>query len=90
MNSLTKVTDKGYPGMLVFAQTIKNIDYDHCTGKDVIEYHDKLTAGFIVEISDYFEQYYLVKYFDGATSFHWGVDIFYRKEEENSLTYLNG
>ena len=90
MNSLNRVADKGRPGMLVFAQTIKNIDYDHCTGQEIIEYHDKLTPGFIVEASQAFEQYYLVKYFDGSTSFHWGVDIFYKKEEENNLTYLNG
>jgi hypothetical protein len=90
MNSLTRVTDKGHAGMLVFAQTIRNIDYDHYTGLEIIEYDDRLTAGFIVEVSQAFEQYYLVKYFDGSTSFHWGVDIFYRKEEENNLTYLNG
>ena len=82
MNDLVKVADKGYPNMLVFAKVIRNIGYDHNTGDEIIEYDEKLKAGFILQESKQFEQYYLVKYFDGSTSFHWGVDIFYRKEDK--------
>lgn len=88
MKDMTKVGDKGYPSMLVFAKVIRNIGYDHNTGNEIIEYDKKLKAGFIMEESKQFEQYYLVKYFDGSTSFHWGVDIFYRKDSEKNLTYL--
>lgn len=88
MDDLDKVGNKGYPTMLVFAKVIRNIGWDHLTGDEIIEYDNKLKAGFIVEISKQFEEYYLVKYFDGSTCFHWGVDIFYRKEEEKNLTYL--
>lgn len=88
MKEMTKVGDKGYPSMLVFAKVIRNIDYDHNTGDEIIEYDKKLKPGFIMEESEQFEQYYLVKYFDGSTSFHWGVDIFYRKDSEKTLTYL--
>ena len=88
MNEMTKVGDRGYPSMLVFAKVIRNIGYDHNTGDEIIEYDKKLKPGFIIQESKQFEQYYLVKYFDGSTSFHWGVDIFYRKETEKDLTYL--
>jgi len=82
MNELLKVGDKGHPTMLVFAKVIRNIGYDHNTGDEVIEYDKKLKAGFILEESKQFEQYYRVKYFDGSTCFHWGVDLFYRKEDK--------
>ena len=82
MKDLIKVGDKGYPNMLVFAKVIRNIGYDHNTGDEIIEYDKKLKAGFILEESKQFEQYYLVNYFDGSTCFHWGIDIFYRKEDK--------
>mgnify|MGYP000347097962 CR=1 FL=1 len=88
MDEMEKVGADGYPTMLVFAKVIRNIGYDHNTGDEIIEYDNKLKAGFIVEESKSFEQYYLVKYFDGSTCFHWGVDLFYRKEEKN-LTNIN-
>jgi hypothetical protein len=87
MEDLKKVGNKGYPSMLVFAKVIRNIGYDHNTGDEIVEYEKKLRAGFILQESEQFEQYYLVKYFDGSTGFHWGTDLFYRKEE-NHLTYL--
>ena len=88
MKELSKVMDTGYPSMLVFAKVIRNIGYDHNTGDEIIEYDNKLKAGFILQESEQFEQYYLVKYFDGSTCFHWGVDLFYREDEEKYLTYL--
>ena len=82
MSELLKVGDRGHPTMLVFAKVIRNIGYDHNTGDEIIEYDNKLKAGFILEESKQFEQYYLVKYFDGSTAFHWGIDLFYRKEDK--------
>ena len=82
MKELLKVMGTGYPSMLVFAKVIRNIGYDHNTGDEIIEYDTRLKAGFILQESEQFEQYYLVKYFDGSTCFHWGVDLFYR--EDNS------
>ena len=82
MDEMSKVGANGYPTMLVFAKVIRNIGYDHNTGDEIIEYDKKLKAGFILEESKQFEQYYLVKYFDGSTCFHWGVDLFYRKEDK--------
>ena len=87
MDDLIKVGDTGYPSMLVFAKVIRNIGYDHDTGEEIIEYDKKLKAGFIIEESKQFEQYYLVKYFDGSTCFHWGVDLFYRKEDKTLDKY---
>jgi hypothetical protein len=34
MSDLKKITSRGYPGMLVFAKIIKNIDYDGVSQKD--------------------------------------------------------
>ena len=87
MEKMSKVMDRGYPTMLVFAKVIRNIGYDHDTGDEIIEYDKKLKAGFIIEESKQFEQYYLVKYFDGSTCFHWGVDLFYRKEDKKLDKY---
>jgi len=88
MNKLTKVGGMGYPSMLVFAKVIRNIGYDHDTGEEIVEYDSKLKAGFILQESEQFEQYYLIKYFDDSTCFHWGADLFYRKDDEKNLTYL--
>lgn len=76
MSDLKKVTSRGYPGMLVFAKIIKNIDYDGVLHEDVYEYYDRLSAGFILEVSKSFEQYYLVRFFSGEKSYHWGTDLF--------------
>ena len=42
MSDLKKITSRGYPGMLVFAKIIKNIDYDGVRHEDVYEYYDRL------------------------------------------------
>ena len=47
-----------------------------------------LKAGFILEESKQFEQYYLVKYFDGSTCFHWGGGYFFTEKKKKYLTYL--
>jgi len=81
MKLLEKVNETGYPGMLVFAQIIKNINYNHGTGQDSYEYFDKLKAGFIMSESKRFENYYVVKFFTGEKAYHWGADLFCSKEE---------
>ena len=80
MKLLKKVGTKGYPGMLVFAQIVRNIDYSE-SGEELYQYEDKLSAGFILDVSKKFDAYYEVKFFNGSKAFHWGVDLFCRKEE---------
>ena len=82
MELLEKVNEMGYPGMLVLAQVIKNIDYNHNTGQDSYEYYDKLKAGFIMTQSERFENYYVVKFFTGEKAYHWGTDLFCPKEKK--------
>jgi hypothetical protein len=84
MELLEKVNKTGYPGMLVFAKEIRDISYDDVTGEEILTFEDKLRAGFILYESEYFDHYYHVKFFDGEKAFVWGVDLFYRKEEEIS------
>ncbi len=84
MELLEKVKKHGYPGMLVFAQQIRDITYDDVTGEEILTFEDKLRAGFILHESEYFEQYYRVKFFDGERAYHWGADLYYRKEEEST------
>ena len=86
MEGFKKVNKKGYPGMLVFAKKIRNIDYSEM-GEEIITYEKKLSAGFILENSEYFEGHYLVKFFTGEKEFHWGSDLLIRNLEKN-LTYL--
>ena len=53
----------------------------------MFEYAEKMKPGFILEISKHFDDYYLIRYFDGEKAYHWGADLF-EKIEENTLTYL--
>ena len=77
MEGFRKVNGKGYPGMLVFAKKVRNIDYSEM-GEEIVTYEDKLSAGFILENSSHFEGYYLVKFFTGGKQYHWGTDLFER------------
>ena len=86
MEGFRKVNKKGYPGMLVFAKKVRNIDYSEM-GNEILTYEDKLSAGFILENSEYFEGYYLIKFFTGEREFHWGSDLFERNLELD-LTHL--
>jgi hypothetical protein len=83
MKDLSGIGSSGYIGQLVFVRMMKDIDYskDH----EVIGYYDKPKAGFILEVSKNFDGYYLIRFFSGEKSFHWGVDLF-EKTFENNLT----
>tara|TARA_Y100000592_G_C5386538_1_gene276099 strand:+ start:661 stop:930 length:270 start_codon:yes stop_codon:yes gene_type:complete len=87
MKGFKSLKKKGCYGMLVFIRTVRNVIWDENLETEVFEYSDKMKPGFILEISDYFEDYYLIRFFDGEKAYHWGVDLF-QKIEENNLTYL--
>lgn len=87
MDGFKIVSKRGYPGMLVFVRITRNIIWDEDRETETIEYDDKLKAGFILETSDFFEDYYLIRFFSGEKVYHWGVDL-YEKIEEKNLTYL--
>ena len=87
MEGFKKVNNKGYAGMLVFVKKVRNIDYSEI-GEEIVTYEKKLSAGFILENSEYFEGYYLIKFFTGEKEFHWGSDLLQRNLEIN-LTHLN-
>ena len=63
-----------------------HIDFSEM-GEEIITYEKQLSSGFILEESEYFEGYYLIKFFTGEKEFHWGTDLFERNLEKN-LTYL--
>ena len=83
MKDLIKIRGLGYPGQLVFVRMMKDIDYSK--DREVIGYYDKPKAGFILEVSKNFDGYYLIRFFSGEKSFHWGVDLIV-KTFENDLT----
>ena len=87
MKGFKTITGRGYYGMLVFTRVTKNILWDEDLRTEVFEYDDKLKPGFILDTSDVFEDYYLVRFFTGEKEYHWGIDLF-EKKEENNLTYL--
>ena len=88
MKGFRKIANKGYYGQLVFLRRIRNIDMaDDGFNTESYVYDKRLSSGFIVEVSEYFEGYYLVKFFTGDREYHWGTDLF-EKIEENTLTYL--
>ena len=89
MEEFNIIGKEGQYGQLVFARVIRNITYDDEMNTESYEYEKKLRPGFILEISDYFESYYLVKFFTGEKEYIWGTDL-YIKKEENNLTYLKG
>ncbi len=83
MESLERVNNKGYPGMLIFARQIRDINCNDITGEETYIYEDKLRPGFILYESENFDEYYSVKFFDGEKAYHWGADLYYNKDEEN-------
>jgi len=88
MKGFKKVANNGYYGQLVFLRKIRNIEIsDDKYNTESYVYEKKLLSGFILEKSEYFEGYYLIKFFTGDKEFHWGTDLF-EKIEENDLTYL--
>ena len=84
MNNYTKVFKQGYVGMFVLAQITKNLDHDDLTGDTKAVYYDKKQTGFILEVSEYFKDYYLIRYFTGETVWHWGYDLFMKKDLDKS------
>ena len=88
MEGFRKINNRGYCGQLVFIRKIRNIDIlDDGHNTESYVYEKKLSSGFILEKSKYFEGYYLIKFFTGEKQFHWGTDLFERNLEKN-LTYL--
>ena len=87
MRNFKRLRSKGHYGKLVFVRIVKNILWDENQETETLEYEKKMKPGFILEISDYFEEYYLIRFFDGERAYHWGSDLF-EKIEENNLTYL--
>lgn len=88
MEGFRKVNNKGYCGQLVFLRKIRNIEIsDDKFNTETYVYEKKLLSGFILEKSEYFDGYYLIKFFTGEKEFHWGTDLFERNLEKN-LTYL--
>ena len=87
MKGVKTLKSKGHYGKLVFVRIVKNILWNENQETEMLEYHDNLKAGFILEISTHFEDYYLIRFFDGEKAYHWGSDLF-EKIEENNLTYL--
>ena len=84
MKGFKNLDKNAYHGKLVFVRIVRDIIWDE---NQETEYSDKMKAGFILEISKHFDDYYLVRFFDGEKAYHWGVDLF-EKSEENNLTYL--
>ncbi len=88
MEGFRKINNNGYCGQLIFMRKIRNIEIaDDKNNTESYVYEKKLLSGFILEKSDYFEGYYLIKFFTGEKEFHWGTDLFERNLEKN-LTYL--
>tara|TARA_R100000805_G_C3606697_1_gene107144 strand:+ start:501 stop:770 length:270 start_codon:yes stop_codon:yes gene_type:complete len=75
-------------GDLVFVRVIRNVLWDENLDTEVFEYEDTLRAGFILDVSRMFEDFYLVKFFDGEQQHYWAPDLF-QKKEQIDLTYLD-
>ena len=87
MQGFKSLSKDVYHGKLVFTRIVRNITWDEKQQTEVFEYADKMKPGFILEISKHFDDYYLIRFFDGEKAYHWGIDLF-EKSEENNLTYL--
>ena len=58
MEGFKSLNRKVYHGKLVFVRTVRNIIWDENQETEVFEYSDKMKAGFILEISKHFDDYY--------------------------------
>jgi len=87
MKEFKAIVNDGYCGQLVFVKVMRNILWDENLETETFEYEKKMKPGFILNKSNHFEGYYLIRFFSGEKEYHWGTDIF-KKNEESNLTYL--
>lgn len=87
MKGYKPVSEDAKVGDLVFVRVIRNVLWDESLDTEVFEYDENLKPGFIKEMSQLFEKFYLVKFFDGSEMHYWAPDLF-QKSEEIDLTYL--
>ena len=66
MKEFKPISKNAKPGDLVFVRVIRDILWDENQDSEVFEYEDQLRPGFILQVSRMFEDFYLVKFFDGS------------------------
>lgn len=73
---------KGVIGQLVMVRRIKSLYHDNILNETIEEPYDERFIGFIIDLHEYIDDYYLIRYFCGAIEWAWKVDILERKNKE--------
>ncbi len=73
--------NKGFIGQLVKARRVKSLYHDNATGETIEEHYEKRTIGFIIDLHEYIDDYYLIRFFSGFSEWVWKVDLLERKEK---------
>jgi len=72
---------KGFVGQLVKVRRVKSLYHDNATGETIEEPFEKRSMGFIIDLHEYIDDYYLVRFFSGFSEWAWKVDLLERKDK---------
>tara|TARA_R100000482_G_C5016985_1_gene98143 strand:+ start:215 stop:481 length:267 start_codon:yes stop_codon:yes gene_type:complete len=81
MMEFIQMKTKGFIGQLVKARRVKSLYQDDSTGQTIEEHYEKRNLGFIIDVHEYIDDYYLVRFFDGFSEWTWKVDLLERKDK---------
>tara|TARA_B100000085_G_C18395917_1_gene452417 strand:- start:527 stop:793 length:267 start_codon:yes stop_codon:yes gene_type:complete len=84
----TAMKGQGFIGQLVKARQIKSLYHDQASGETIEEHFEKRRLGFIIDLHEYIDDYFLIRFFDGSSEWCWKVDLLSRKNLEISLDNL--
>jgi len=80
-----QMKSKGTIGQIVMVRRVKSLYHDNASGETIEEPYENRFMGFILDIHEYVDNYYLVRFFSGITEWAWKVDMLERKNKEISL-----
>ena len=81
----TTMKGNGFIGQLVKARLVKSLYHDQESGETIEEHYENRKLGFIIDLHQYIDDYYLVRFFDGSSEWCWRAELLSRKNLEISL-----
>jgi len=84
----SKMNGRGFVGQLVKARLVKSLYHDQDSGETIEEHYENRKLGFIIDLHQYIDDYYLVRFFDGSSEWCWKAELLSRKNLEITLDKL--
>lgn len=84
----SKMNGRGFVGQLVKARLVRSLYHDQATGETIEEHYEDRRLGFIIDLHEYIDDYYLIRFFDGTSEWCWKAELLARKNMNISLDKL--